>query len=246
MRARRYRVLRAGLIASRLDERRSRLDQGCIRGRPGMLAATCGDDTASVVASCGRRGWPGPLRQCSGRPGRHVPPAARRPVGVFGAQHTRIVSASARLACPRQKMGWAGVGALRCRSRGACRRADRAGRRRARGGALRGSATVLHQAADLLTESAPARLPVRLAWVSAELAMARSDGRTAVRHAQRAVDLAAGLGSVRQPSNRTSSWPRRYAAQANSVGAPRRRPRHGHLPTIGNGSAVLGAGVPAG
>jgi hypothetical protein len=64
-------------------------------------------------------------------------------------------------------------------------------------GRFAASATALHQAADLLTESAPARLPVRLAWVSAELAMARSDGRTAVRHAQRAVDLAAGLGSVR-------------------------------------------------
>jgi hypothetical protein len=43
----------------------------------------------------------------------------------------------------------------------------------------------------------PPRLPVRLAWVSAELAMARGDGATAVRHAGRAVELAASFGSAR-------------------------------------------------
>jgi hypothetical protein len=64
-------------------------------------------------------------------------------------------------------------------------------------GRFAASATALHRAADLLTESMPARLPVRLAWVSAELAMARGDGAAAVGHAQRAVDLAAGFGSAR-------------------------------------------------
>jgi hypothetical protein len=59
------------------------------------------------------------------------------------------------------------------------------------------SASALQRAADLLTGSAPPRLPVRLAWVSAELAMARGDGAAAVRHAERAVELAASLGSAR-------------------------------------------------
>jgi tetratricopeptide (TPR) repeat protein len=64
-------------------------------------------------------------------------------------------------------------------------------------GRFAASAAALHRAADLLTGSAPARLPVRLAWVSAELSMARGDGAAAVGHAERAVDLAAGLGSAR-------------------------------------------------
>ena len=64
-------------------------------------------------------------------------------------------------------------------------------------GRFAASATALGRAADLLTESGPARLPVRLSWVSAELAMARGDGATAVGHGQRAVDLAARLGSAR-------------------------------------------------
>ena len=64
-------------------------------------------------------------------------------------------------------------------------------------GRFAASATALGHAADLLTDAAPARLPVRLAWVSAELAMARGDGATAMGHGQRAVDLAARLGSAR-------------------------------------------------
>jgi hypothetical protein len=64
-------------------------------------------------------------------------------------------------------------------------------------GRFAASASALHRAADLLTESVPARLPVRLAWVSAELAMARGDGSAAVGHAERAVHLAAALGSAR-------------------------------------------------
>ena len=41
------------------------------------------------------------------------------------------------------------------------------------------------------------RLPVRLAWVSAELSMFTGDGPAAVAHAERAVDLASDLGSAR-------------------------------------------------
>lgn len=64
-------------------------------------------------------------------------------------------------------------------------------------GRFAASATALQRAEELLTPAAPARLPVRLAWVSAELAMVRGDGQAAVGHAQRAVELAASIGSVR-------------------------------------------------
>jgi tetratricopeptide (TPR) repeat protein len=59
------------------------------------------------------------------------------------------------------------------------------------------SAAALRRAEDLLAGQVPPRLPVRLAWVTAELAMARGDGQTAVPHAERAVGLAAALGSAR-------------------------------------------------
>jgi hypothetical protein len=64
-------------------------------------------------------------------------------------------------------------------------------------GRFAASATALRRAAELLDGAAPPRLPVRLAWVSAELAMACGDGATAVEHAERAVDLAAVSGSAR-------------------------------------------------
>jgi tetratricopeptide (TPR) repeat protein len=64
-------------------------------------------------------------------------------------------------------------------------------------GRFAASAAALRRAGELLTGSVPPRLPVRLAWVSAELAMARGDGATAVRHAGRAVELAASFGSAR-------------------------------------------------
>jgi hypothetical protein len=61
-------------------------------------------------------------------------------------------------------------------------------------GRFEASATALRRASELVSG---ARQPVRLAWVSAELAMARGDGTTAVGHAERAVELAAALGSAR-------------------------------------------------
>jgi hypothetical protein len=64
-------------------------------------------------------------------------------------------------------------------------------------GRFAASATALQRARVLLTRSGRPRLPVRLAWVSAELAMARGDGATAVGHAERAVELAAAFGSAR-------------------------------------------------
>ncbi|MDT5212859.1 MAG: hypothetical protein QOK18_1098 [Mycobacterium sp.] len=59
------------------------------------------------------------------------------------------------------------------------------------------SARLLARAGDGVDAAASARLPVRLAWVSAELAMATGDGAAAVGHAERAVALAAALDSVR-------------------------------------------------
>jgi hypothetical protein len=63
-------------------------------------------------------------------------------------------------------------------------------------GRFTASARALQRAADLVTESVSARLRVRLAWVSAELAMVSGQG-DAVPHAERAVEHAATLGSAR-------------------------------------------------
>ena len=62
-------------------------------------------------------------------------------------------------------------------------------------GRFAASATLLSRA-DEVPAQAPARLAVRRAWVGAELAMATGDGAAAVRHAERAVELA-GTGSAR-------------------------------------------------
>ena len=64
-------------------------------------------------------------------------------------------------------------------------------------GRFAASAAALGRAGELFTGSVPPRLPVRLAWVSAELAMASGDGSAAVVHAERAIALAAALGSAR-------------------------------------------------
>ncbi|ADU00887.1 hypothetical protein [Mycolicibacterium gilvum] len=64
-------------------------------------------------------------------------------------------------------------------------------------GRFAASARALEGAAELIGAAATSRPAVRMGWVSAELAMFRGDGTTAVAHARRAVDLAAGFGSVR-------------------------------------------------
>ena len=65
-------------------------------------------------------------------------------------------------------------------------------------GRFAASAALLDRAREPLGEpSAPARLPLRWQWVAAELAMARGDGAGAVRHAERAVELAARHPSAR-------------------------------------------------
>jgi hypothetical protein len=63
-------------------------------------------------------------------------------------------------------------------------------------GRFAASASALTRVQGLL-EDGPPRLAVRLAWVSSELAMVTGDGVSAVGHAERAVDLASALGSVR-------------------------------------------------
>ena len=55
----------------------------------------------------------------------------------------------------------------------------------------------LDRAAERMPGAAAGRLAVRLAWVSAELAMARGEGAQAVRHAEEAVEAAAAFGSAR-------------------------------------------------
>ena len=64
-------------------------------------------------------------------------------------------------------------------------------------GRFAASERALHRAADLLDGPVHARLHVRIAWVSAELAMARGQGSVAVRHAEAARAAAATLGSAR-------------------------------------------------
>ncbi len=64
-------------------------------------------------------------------------------------------------------------------------------------GRLAASARLLQRARDVLDPAAPARLPVRLGWVSAELAMAGGDGAAAVTHAEGAVESAEALASIR-------------------------------------------------
>jgi hypothetical protein len=68
-------------------------------------------------------------------------------------------------------------------------------------GRFAASARLLERAQALLAdhapESVPRRMPLRLAWVTAELAMVRGDGTAAVRNAERAVELARTSGSAR-------------------------------------------------
>lgn len=59
-------------------------------------------------------------------------------------------------------------------------------------GRLAASAALLDRAAGMCEDhpQLPSRLPIRLAWVGAELAMAGGEGAAAVRHARRGVELA--------------------------------------------------------
>ena len=59
------------------------------------------------------------------------------------------------------------------------------------------SARLLDRAHEVIGDPSGGRLPVRFAWVSAELAMCTTDGAVALGHAERAVALAPSTGSVR-------------------------------------------------
>src|ERR1700716_3781040 len=64
-------------------------------------------------------------------------------------------------------------------------------------GRFAASAAALQRAGEMLTRGVPPRLPVRLAWGSAGLGRVTGDGATAAGHAERAITLAAALGSAR-------------------------------------------------
>ena len=212
-------------------------------GRWPLPAATLG---RGAVAPRGRRRRAGPLRQrlrrsrfCSAGP-------PRRAAGVAGAQHPGVLLASARLARHGPRLG-------RPRPCGGRRRSPKGRVDALIGlaadalgvGRFAASAAALRRAQGLL-DGGPPRLAVRLAWVSAELAMATGDGAAAVGHAERAVELAAALGSAR---HRVKSDVVLAAAlcsdgQARPVARGGRR-RAGHHAASRNRSAELGVGVPA-
>lgn len=104
-------------------------------------------------------------------------------------------------------------------------------------GRFAASARALELAADAVAASDAPRSAVRLAWVSAELAMFQGDGGEAVGHAERGVRLAADLPSVRhavksQVVLAAALCSRGDLVQARREGsdAVRRAGRHGLLP----------------
>ena len=169
----------------------------------------------------------------------------RRADGFAGAQHPGIVFATARLARGGPRLGRSGARRRRRRSRSDERRADRSGRRRSRRRPVRRVRRCTARAQGLL-HAGPPRLAVRLAWVSAELAMATGDGATAVGHAERAVELLRALGSARHSVKSDVV----LAAALCSDGLLDRsraggRRRAGHHAATRLGPAELGVGVPA-
>lgn len=64
-------------------------------------------------------------------------------------------------------------------------------------GRLAAAATLLSRAEPIVAHAQQPRLPIRRAWVTAELAMASGEGAAAVRNAEVAVELAAATASAR-------------------------------------------------
>lgn len=85
-------------------------------------------------------------------------------------------------------------------------------------GRLAAAATLLSRAEPAVAEASSHRLPIRRAWVAAELAMAAGDGGAAVRNAEVAVELAATAASVRHLAKSDVV----LAAALCSAGAPDR------------------------
>ena len=178
-----------------------------------------------------------------------LPTAARRPVGVAGAQHPCVVLASARLARPGARVGRPGDRAGRLGPRRPVptpssgwpptRSAWAGSRRRPR---------ALRRAGELL-DGDRRRRGCRCGWRGCP----RSWRWPAVRvrrrcgHAERAVDLAAALGSARH-TREIGRRPGGGAVQrggARRIAAVSRRGPAGRRPT-GNHPAALGVGLPAG
>jgi hypothetical protein len=80
-------------------------------------------------------------------------------------------------------------------------------------GRLVAAATLLNRADPMVAEASAHRLPVRRAWVAAELAMAAGDGAAAVRNAEVAVELAAATAD--QPGHQQVSA--RHSAKSEVV-----------------------------
>ena len=114
-------------------------------------------------------------------------------------------------------------------------------------GRFAASATALGRAGELLTGSTRPRLPVRLAWVSAELAMScwrRRDSRRARRtrrRAGRSVRFGAPRREIRRHPGRSTV--QRRGARGVAV---RSRSRAAGRGTTGTRPAALGVGLPAG
>ena len=148
------------------------------------------------MAPRGRRRRAGPLRQRLRRP--RVLRRAHRVGRLASLAHSTQASFLRQLGWHEKARGWDGralavAGADREGSVDALigLAADALGV-----GRFAASADALRRAQGLL-DGGPARLAVRLEWVSAELAMATGDGAAAVGHAERAAELAAALGSAR-------------------------------------------------
>ena len=86
----------------------------------------------------------------------------------------------------------------------------------------------------MCSDARPRDCAVRLAWVSAELAMVTGDGAAAVGHAERAVELAAALGSARHAVKSDVVLAAALCSEADSTGrgtspTPRWTPRSGSV-----------------
>lgn len=89
-------------------------------------------------------------------------------------------------------------------------------------GRFAASACALARASRLVDDAGAPRLPVRHAWVSAELAMVRGEGPDAVAHADTALALADDLGSVRHRVKSTVVLAAALCCRGETAAASRR------------------------
>ncbi len=104
-------------------------------------------------------------------------------------------------------------------------------------GRFAASARLLRRAGELVGDDVPARSKVRLAWVTAELAMVTGDGFAAVGHARRAVAASESTSSVRHAVKSQVV----LAAALCCAGEPRRIPPRRRRRACRGAAARLGA-----